>query len=145
MALSSERRRQLRFALDRASAAGLVAQRTISPDDVAAWIEAACAGAGTPTTVTRQEVAEIIYELAHDHERRRRVLTIRVAALGREGGVSLEELADALDAVPGAPLLAALGLTGDLPTMWTDLEATRGKLRAWTGDGEPLRPPGPDP
>ena len=145
MALSSERRRRLRSALDRAIAAGLAARRAISPDDVAAGIEAACADAGAPTTVTRHEVAEIIYELAHDHARRRRVLTVLVAATGREACVSLEDLADALGAAPGAPLLAALGLTDDPPAMWPELEATRGKLRAWTGDGDPHRRAGPDP
>ncbi len=145
MALSSERRRRLRFALDRAITAGLATHRVITPDDVAAWIAAACADAGAPTTITRQEVEAIIYELAHDHARRQRVLAVLVAALGREAWVSLDDLADALGTVPGAPLLAALGLTGDLPTMWTDLEATMGKIRAWTGEEGPHRPAGPDP
>ena len=144
-ALSSERRRRLRFALDRAITAGLATHRTIAPDDVAAWIEAACADAGAPTTVTRQEVEELIYELAHDHARRRRVLTVLVAALGREAYVSLDDLADALGTAPGVPLLAALGLTGNLPAMWTDLEATMGKIRAWTDEGGPHRRAGPAP
>ncbi len=109
-------------------------RQPISPDDVAAWIEAACADAGAPTTVTRQDVEEIIAELAQDHARRQHVLTVLVAATGREASLSLDDLAEALGTIPGAPLLAALGLTGDLPTMWTDLEATRGKIRAWLGE-----------
>ncbi len=145
MALSSERRRRLRFTLDRAITTGLVTHQTITPDDVTAWIEAACADAGAATTVTWQEVQEIIYELAQDHARRRHVLIVLAAALRREACVSLDDLADALGVAPGAPLLAALGLTGDLPTMWTDLEATMGRIRAWTGEGGAHRRAGPVP
>ncbi len=135
MALSSERRQRLRFALDRAITAGLPTRQPIAPDDVAAWIEAACVDAGAPTTVTRQEVEAIISDLAREQARRERVLTVLVAALGREACLSLDDLAEALDTIPGAALLAALGLTSDLPPMWTDLEATMGKIRAWMREG----------
>ncbi len=60
MVLSTEGRR-LRFALDRAITARLATHQTITPGDLAAWIEAACADAGA-TAVTTRDIEEIIYE-----------------------------------------------------------------------------------
>ncbi len=61
MVLSTEGRRRLRFALDRAITARLATHQTITPGDLAAWIEAACADAGA-TAVTTRDIEEIIYE-----------------------------------------------------------------------------------